>query len=230
MMFIQQTTPIKLEWIRSLSTLAACLIALAVALFGDSLKRLFYKPDLQLDAMVRRPDAERVGRFMLQGMKGLHVEAWFFRLAISNSSKTPARDVQVYLKRIEKADGTAVTKFTPMNLRWTNTEVTTRKVLLKDLPVLCDFIHISDPVYRPQLGEELSDVPAGKAIMCLDVEATNTARGHLLGPGAYRFYLYVAAENFLARHFKVEVRYDGAWHLDQDQMFDQEIGFRMKKV
>jgi len=66
--------------------------------------------------------------------------------------------------------------------------------------------------------------------MCLDVEATNTAKGHLLGPGAYRFYLYVAAENSPARDFTVEVRYDGTWYVEQDQMFDQEIGFRMRSL
>jgi hypothetical protein len=129
----------------------------------------------------------------------------------------------VYLKRIEKTDGTVVTKFTPMNLRWTNTEIATRKVLLKELPILCDFIHVSDPTYRSQHGEDLIDVPAGKAIMCLDVEATNTAKGHLLGPGAYRFFLYLAAENSPARDFTVEVRFDGTWHVNQDQMFDQEM-------
>jgi len=229
----QQMTPPTLEWITSLSTLAAVVLALVLALWGESVKRWFYKPDLVLEASVRRPDAERVGRQVVSQTVVPFVvqfEAWFFRLAISNLSKTPAREVQVYLKRVEKADGTVVAKFTSMNLLWANKGVTTRPVLLKDIPVLCDFIHVSDPTYRPQHGEDLSDVPAGKAIMCLDVEATNTAKGHLLGPGAYLFHLYVAAENFPARHFTVEVRYNGTWHANQDQMFDQEIGFRMKKV
>lgn len=230
-----QTTPLTLEWIRSLSTLAAVVLALAVALWGESLRRWFYKPDLHLEAMVRRPDAERVGRWatIWQQPRPVKVpagEAWFFRLEITNLSKTPARDVQVYLKKIEKVDGTPVTKFTPMHLKWTNSDLTTRKVLLKKLPIFCDFIHVNDPQHKQQMGEDLSDVPAGKAIMCLDVEATNTAKGHLLGPGAYCFYLYVAGENSPARDFTVEVRYDGTWYVEQDQMFDQEIGFRMKKL
>jgi len=234
-LLVSTEVPITLEWIRSLSTLAACLVALAVALWGESMKRWFYKPKLDLEALVRRPDAEKVMREAVtldsyDEPMTTRFEAWFFRLAISNLSKTPAREVQVYLKRIEKADGTVVAKFTPMHLKWTNTTSTTRKVLLKELPILCDFIHVSDPQYRPQHGENLGDVPTGRAIMCLDVEATNTAQGHLLGPGAYRFYLYVAAENSPARDFTVEVRYDGTWTTNQDQMFDQEIGFRMKKL
>jgi hypothetical protein len=232
------STPSILDYVTSLSTLGACLAALAIAIWGQSMGRWFYRPDLRLDAAVRRPDAEKVGRQVsLRNVANPNAlipisagDAWFFRLAISNLSNTPARDVQIYLKRIEKVDGPVVTKFTPMHLKWANTDATTRKVLLKDLPIFCDFIHISDPKFRVEHGENLSDVPAGKAIICLDVEATNTAKGHLLGPGAYLFHLYVAAKNLPAQLFTVEVRYDGTWHQEQDQMFDQEIGFRMKKL
>jgi hypothetical protein len=238
MMWLQQNTPITLEWIRSMATLAAVIVALVVALFGDWLKRLFFKPKLSLDALVRRPDAERVLRKATGPKPTYNVawyEAWFFRLVISNLSGTPARDVQVYLKKVEKADGTNVEKFTPMNLRWTNTDpatpaATTRKVLLQDVPVFCDFIHISDPVYKEQHRENLNEVPALQAVMCLDVEATNSAKGHLLGPGSYLFHLYVAAENAQARRFVVAVQYNGNWNSDQDAMFDQEIGFRMQAI
>jgi len=235
---LRETTPVTLEWIRSLSTLAACVVALAVALWGDWLRRLFFKPNLNLDATVRRPDAEKVGRQVpmrhpldAAGILWNQIgEAWFFRLAISNLSRTPARDVQVYLKKVEKADGTIVTRFTPMNLKWTHTGETTRKVLLKEIPVFCDFIHVSDPARKSETGEDLDGVATDKGVMALDVEATTTAKSHLLAPGAYRFHLYLAAENFSARPFVVEVRYDGSWTTVEDQMLDQEVGLRMKKL
>lgn len=213
-----------------MATLAAVIVALVVALFGDWLKRLFFKPELSLEAFVRRPDAERVGRgvYRKNPESWGWVEAWFFRLAISNHSGTPAREVQVYLKKVEKADETKVEKFTPMNLKWTNTDSTTRKVLLKEVPVFCDFIHISDPAHKELTRENLNEVPDALGVMCLDVEATNSANGHLLGPGSYRFHLYVAAENAEARHFVVTVQYKGNWSMEQDVMFDQEMGFRMQ--
>jgi hypothetical protein len=135
---LYQTTPLTLEWIRSLSTLAAVVAALSIALFGDWMKRLFFKPKLELQALVQRPDAEKVGRqkqirHPLDATAFLYKqigEAWFFRLAISNLRGTPAREVQVYLRQVEKLDGTTVSRFTPMNLRWTHTGETTRKVLL----------------------------------------------------------------------------------------------------
>lgn len=234
----QDTTPIKLEWVRSLSTLAACLIALAVALWGDWLKRLFFKPKLDLTAFVRRPEAEKVDRMATMPhpttpnatITSPVGQAWFFRLAVANLSETPARDVQVYLKKVEKVDGTVVTKFTPMNLKWAYTGETTRKVLLESVPILCDFIHISEPAWKTQTGENLNDVSSEKGVICLDVEATTSGQGHLLSPGAYRFHLYVAGENFAAQHYIVEVRYDGNWTPIEDQMLDHEVGFRMKTI
>jgi hypothetical protein len=220
------------DWITALGTVGAVVAALVIALFGKEMGRWFYRPKLDLDAVVRRPDSERVGRWQLVA-KNVHVplgEVWFFRLAVANGAATPARDVQVYLQRVEKADGSVVDKFTPMNLKWTNTNETTRKVLLKGVPALCDFIHIGDPTSRSVSGEDLPTVPASQGVMALDVEATNTASGHLHGPGAYLFHLLVAGENFSARSFTVRVTYNGAWYLDQDRMFDQALGFRMEKL
>lgn len=221
-----------------MATVAAVVVALSIALWGDWMKRLLFKPNLELKAIVRRPDAEKVGRqkpmrhpLDAAAVLWKHIgDAWFFRLAISNLHSTPARDVQVYLKQVQKLDGTVVTRFTPMNLKWTHTGETTRKVLLRDVPVFCDFIHISDPAHKAETSEDLEGVAPDKGVISLDVEATTTAKSHLLAPGAYRFVLYVAAENFAARQFLVEVRYDGNWTAIEDQMLDQEVGFRMQVV
>lgn len=229
------------DWLTAVGTVGACVIALLIALLGDWMNGLFFKPRLELVALVCRPYAERVGR-------QLHVphpsnpnatvvvpagEAWFFRLEVRNLTKTPAREVQVYLFRIEKIDGTKSTnvrKFTPMNLRWANTAVTNRKVLLESLPAFCDFIHVSEPAWKGRVGEDLDGVRADEGVMCLDVEATNTGGGHLLAPGAYRFFLYLAAENFPARLFVVVAEYSGSWAYDENRMLDYMTGFRMRTV
>jgi hypothetical protein len=221
-----------MSFLTAIGTVGACVVALIIALFGKRMEHVFYHPDLDLDAVVRRPEAIKVGRWQKVSDTEFRLigDAWFFRLAITNNENAPARDVQVFLKKVEKLDGTVVDRFSPMNLRWTNTGETNRRVLLRDVPVFCDFIHVGDPDWRSKSGEDLETVPQGRAVMCLDVEATNTSRGHLLEPGAYNFHLVLAAENFEGRPFAVEVRYDGMWYADQAQMFDREIGFRMKKL
>lgn len=232
-MILDQATCTVPEWLTALGTIGACVIALVIALFGKRMEHRFYSPNLDLEAVVRRPEAQKVGRWQIVGQVGRPIgDAWFFRLAITNSADAPGRDVQVFLRRVEKMDGTVVDRFSPMNLKWANTDgKTTRKVLLRDVPVYCDFIHILDPASRSiDPGNDLDTVPEGEGVLCLDVEATSTAKAHLLEPGAYRFHLFVAAENFRARSFTVEVRYGGKWFPNQNQMFDEEVGFWMKRV
>ncbi len=221
------------ESVKTVAAFVASATALAIAIFREQMGRWFYHPDLDLEAMVQIPNAQRVGRGRRQERDGYITnlgDAWYFRLAITNTGNAPARDVQLYLKRIEKVDGTNINRFSPMNLRWTHREDTTRKVLLRDIPAFCDFIHIGDPTFRVASGEDLPTVPLNQGIISLDVEAISSALAHLLEPGAYLFHLVLAAENSRARSFTVEVRYNGTWSPHEGQMLDQEIGFRMKNV
>jgi hypothetical protein len=221
------------EWLTAIGTVGACLIALLIALFGKRVEQWFYRPRLVLEAAVRNPDAQKVGRWSPQP-RGVRVdmgEAWYFRLRIENArGAAPARNVQVFLRNVERLDGTTVSRFSPMNLKWTHTGVTTRELLLPEVPVFCDFIHVSDPKYRSLSGETLDTVPPELAVLSLDVEVISSANAHLLEPGGYHLHLLLAAENFRARPYVVEVRYNGNWFPNQDQMFDREIGFRMTQV
>lgn len=117
-----------------------------------------------------------------------------------------------------------------MNLKWTHTGETTRDVLLAEVPVFCDFIHIGQPQYRVMSGENLDEVAEGSGVMWLDVQVATSGHGHLLEPGMYRCHLILAAENSPPRQYVVEIQYAGIWSDNQDQMFDNTNGFRMKKV
>jgi hypothetical protein len=189
-------------------------------------------PVLSLEAVVRRPDAERTQRWqsLISGATMNIGEAWFFRLAIKNSGNASAREVQVFLRKVERVDESVtpseVERFSPMNLKWTHSGKPTRDILLPEIPVFCDFIHVGDPPSRQVSGEDLN-VAADLGILCLDVEVPTSGRGHLLEPGTYRFHLSLVAENFKQRPYTVEVEYSGLWSPDQDRMF---TGFKMKKL
>jgi len=157
-------------------------------------------------------------------------ESWYFRLAISNAGNDAARDVQVFLARVERKHGhkpEKVGRFTPMNLRWTNTDDeqtsrdrVTRPVLLPDTPeVYCDLVHICDPATRKQQGEDLDTVEPGKGVLGLDVQVATYSKGHLLEPGTYFFYLTVAASNCRSTHYVLELSYSGEWSADEKEMF-----------
>jgi hypothetical protein len=218
------------EWLTAFGTIGACVIALILALFSKRIEHWMDHPNLSVDAVVRRPDADRATRWQQLVPAWRPVgEAWFFRLRVKNNGDVPARDVQVFLDHVERSDASGnfsiVERFTPMNLRWAHSGKTTRDVLLPQIPVFCDFIHISDPRQKELTGENLNGVAPEAGVMCLDVEVPTSSHGHLLEPGTYHFHLILGAKNIAPLPFAVQVMYSGTWSDDKDQMF-RSFGMR----
>jgi hypothetical protein len=219
-------------------TIGAVIVALSLALWGQWVGQLFFRPVLNLEAKVQLPDACLVRRY--GRLDDSHVidlgEYYYFRLAITNTGNNTANDVQVFLSKVERLNGDQteiVRRFTPMNLIWTNTEQlpakdkVTRAVLLADTPpVYCDLAHVGEPGRRKQSGEDLDNVPPDKAVLGLDVQVPTYSKGHLLEPGTYLFHLTLAASNCPSSHHIVKVWFPGDW-LSENEMF--ESGFKMEK-
>ena len=194
--------------------------------------RVWFYPQLHLDAVVKKPDSEKVPRYQKVGDVAWTPigDAYFFRLAITNGGNASARDVQVVLAKVERMTGGKPSPVdrTSMNLKWTHTGNTSRNSLMPNLPpVFCDFIHVSDPASQVASGENLDTVAQGDTVLCLDVEGPPPNKANLLEPGTYRFHLILVAENNRARSYTVEVWCSGKWFPNQDEMFDK--GFKMSK-
>jgi hypothetical protein len=226
------------EWLTAFGTVGAVFLALFLALYGEQVKRWTFRPALRLRAHVRRPDADKVSRWA-QFPDGRRVdlgESWYFRLAVFNDGNETAEEVQVFLARVERKHGHTLEKvlrFTPMNLRWTNTDDektsrdrVTKPTLLADTPaVYCDLVHICDPATKQAQGEDLAGVAPGDGVLALDVQVATYSNGHLLEPGTYLFHLAVAASNGPSAHYLLEVSYSGKWSPEEKVMFHE---FRMK--
>jgi hypothetical protein len=226
----QMLTP---DWLTAIGTVAAVVVALFLALYGKHIERRQFHPVLRLRARVRRPDADKVSRWRRSGDSiVVEGESWYFRLAITNEGNDAAREVQVFLARVERKHGhktQEVSRFTPMNLKWTNTDDeqisrdrVTRPVLLADTPdVYCDLVHINDPSIRSLSGEDLDTVAPSEGVLGLDVQVPTYSKGHLLEPGTYIFYLTIAASNCDSTHYELEVSYSGKWSGDEKATFHE---------
>jgi hypothetical protein len=165
-------------WIGALATVAAVL----VALFGDVLKGLIYKPVLNVTIKDGYPD-----HVVVQKGNGLYSFFSFYslysRLWIVNDGRSSAQNVEVYVKTIKKknAHGIFVDDefWQPMNLIWSNIG----GIYLENLPVgmgkHCDFTELYN-------GNEWF-------VFC-SIDPPNNG-SHQKGIGVYRAEVLVAATN-----------------------------------
>ena len=228
------------EWLTAIGTLLAVIVALVLALWGQQISQWLTHPVLYLDAKVQQPDADKVQRW--SQLAGGHVinlgEYYFFRLSVSNTGNAAAKDVQIFLSKVEQLKAKHaenISRFTPMNLVWTNTERlsprdrVTKPVLLAHMPpVFCDLIHIGDPQGRALPGgDDLDTVPKDKAVLGLDVEIPTYSKGHLLEPGTYRLSLTLAASNCSPTQYVIEIWFPGEWFPQIEDMLNK--GIRIEK-
>lgn len=214
------------DWIKAIGTLAAVVVALVIAIFGEKLKHWAVRPRLSLRKVrVGRPDSEGTRRISTR-TEADEGTAYFFRLAIRNRGNTAAHDVQVFLNSVERVvngEREEVTAFTPMNLVWSYRGSATLPTLLPNMPpTYCDLIHVDEPT--PTLE---SDEKRG-AQLVLDVEFPSNTGGHVLGAGTYYLHIILAGANCRPRYYRLEVIFHGTWFDDERKMFD--VGFEMRCV
>jgi len=201
------------------------LILAFVAVFQEWIKSWFFKPILGLEVRVARPDAEKT---KFNGNIGVY----YFRLAVTNTGRKAAEDVQVYVSAVKRKKANTkyetVDRFTPMALMWTHKSVSTLPYLLPKMPAAyCDLGHISDPERKAGMFETLPDVSDEQTIFALETEVKPNSKGYLLAPGEYRVHLKVAASNCLPQDFTVKVNMTGRWFADEEQMFRDGIGLSL---
>lgn len=209
------------EWSVAIGTVVLAF----VAVFQEWLRRLVVRPVLKLDARVSRPDCHKT-------TWNVGYKVYYFRLRVENTGNDAARDVQVYLASVERLrlDKTyeTVERFDPMNLLWALTRKPTLPTLLPKMPPrYCDLAHITDPLGKRSLTEDLPGVGENDPVLALDLEACTNRKGHLLEAGAYRLGLKLAASNHPARDYTLEVDFRGLWTDDEDKMLRDGFGMRL---
>lgn len=206
------------QWFAGMGTIVLAF----VAVFQQWLQRLVVRPRLHMQARVAHPDCEKT-----RWRNG--TDAYYFRLAITNTGNATAHDVEVYLAAVQriKLDKTYETaeRFSPMNLLWAHIRKPTRPVILPKMPPLyCDLAYIADPAKKQ---DALDGVEADKTILVLELEAKGYQKSHLLEPGTYRFHLKLVASDVEPQDYLLEVVVNGKWFADTKKMFSEGFGMRL---
>ncbi|MBI2621991.1 MAG: hypothetical protein HYW63_05110 [Candidatus Levybacteria bacterium] len=111
-----------------IGTIIASLTALVIAIWGRGLKRLGYKPKIEIVDLI-------------QNNQNPSLDLW--RLVIKNSGNDTAKKVQVDIVEVFD-DGNKVRKnFLPIPLRWTHLDTESREILPNQTVYLDLFEHIN---------------------------------------------------------------------------------------
>lgn len=144
---------------------------------------------------------------------------YYLRLWITNSGRTRAEFVQVYLAALDSknVDGTFanLSRFPPMNLRWSHSPSNPEIYAAGISPNMgrhCDLAHISYPG-NPSVPTQLE----------FDLEMIPASTNHIVPAGIYRAKLRLAAANCAPRDYLLKINLTGKWFKKEAEMFQDGI-------
>lgn len=218
------------QWAGAISTFAAVF----VALFKESL----WQPMLKVRIILEHPDS-----FMdfwkvksLTSQEIIETNCYMFRLWIWNKARSKraiAEKVQVFANKLEKWEETQntffhVQKFLPMRLEWSySREPYMDWISPRDMGKHCDLCHIINPVYRIDVGEDITGYPSHRAVLALNMEFKSSIKAHLLTEGKYRLYITIACMNAKPIQKIIEISFSGNWDDNPITMFQNNIRIKI---
>lgn len=226
-------------WATAISTL---LLAI-VAVFQDKIRYWLTRPTLKLEIQPFPPDCMRTAFRQTVAIydptsgqpheRVIEFPCYYFRLRVTNAGNCEAREVEIFAKALKrhhevKGEFEEVSRFTPMNLLWSNVRKPFLPILSPQIPKHCDIAHVVHPSKRQAMQHVLPDVPKDQCVLILDLEVEPNSCGHLLGPGFYRLSLVLAAANSPPREYVLDIRITGDWFEDDARMFGEAIRLRLR--
>ena len=190
-------------------TIVANFIIAFIAIFGEKIKNIFYKPELNISIKPLFPYCNLTS--FSSGQR-----AFFFRLEIINNGSADANNVQVYLNNVKfkGLDGNYNTcnHILPMNLMWSyqdNEPIKTSiaQVISPGMKKYCDLIYTVEN--------------SNNCFLCTEVPIFSYGRpSNWLDKGDYIANIIVFASNSKAKTFSIPFEYKGFWSTDAKDIID----------
>jgi hypothetical protein len=212
------------DWI-----VAVCTIILAaVAIFQETIRGWFYRPEFRVTTKTEPPDCVAVP---VTNEKGVFVaDSVYLRVFIENVGNATARNVEVYADKLyrRRQDSTWewIRPFPVMNLRWANVGGIYFPLIAPRMGKYCDVGHIVDPARRALLHEDVPRLSLSdqQTSLAFDLMVAPNHRWHIIGPGEYRLDIYVAADNAHPTKRTLSISLRGVWDADETKMLRDGIG------
>lgn len=220
-------------------TFFAALTALIIAVWGDYLKSIFFKPKLEILYTHKWPDAIKIPyskkEFVISDKdrdENNLDQCYFFRFRIKNIGNTPAKNIEVIVQKIEKKLKNGSYKeckdFIPLNLTWSfGKGEKIKDILNPGMENYCDLGFILHP-QRKQIIELLKNdslrIPVNKyniLFIMPFVIRENIVQNYILPPGDYKIQLVCVASNFQKETISLELKFDEKWKDNYEEMLSE---------
>ena len=213
------------EWWSAIGTIVASATALSIAIFGEWLRALFRKPNLEATLELAPPDSHMIelkDRYTGERL----FDSYYFRMKINNTGNDPAFNVEVKALELRKEDikGNFVIdkKFLPINLVWAHTQGMDifTPIIHQKLFRHCDLCHtVRDSENNLLLMFDTFPVPN---------KVSPDRYPTIIPPGNYQLKIVVTSTNSEPKYFYFNIDFKGKWFDDEEKMFQGGIVIEVK--
>lgn len=226
-----------LQWLQAIGPMLAAIVALAIAIFQDSMRAWFKKPKLDVSIDLKPPDCHKIPMNLFDKHGNIFdtVDTYYLRLKIINKGNKKAENVEVFASSLQEQKNdkwSQVISFLPMNLVWADNHLVFYPIIHPETPKHCDLAHIINPQERSKLkheNKEWPDAQQDKTILSFDTHARPSTFSYLHPPGKYRLFLAVGASNAKTIKRTLEITLDGSWYDGENEMFKKGVNVAILK-
>jgi len=202
------------DWLTAVGTVGTGIVAVGLAIWGNFLRGLVFKPKLVASIGTEAPYAHHLSRLEQDKKR----EAYWCRMGIENTGNISAREVEVRLiSLVRKGSGGKYVSdpdFRPLNLNWSHTLKSVMPKIDQKLSKYCDLCH----VWKTD----------GDLLLYLDTEFEPAEVRPGVWPtrkvaGTYRVGIAVSAVNTRPAFFTFEIDFRGLWFDDALKMFNEGL-------
>ena len=176
-------------------------LAVLVALFKDSIREWWRKPELEITCRNEPPWTVRTPLFVNDAAGRLlwAGDSYWVRVKVENKGRTRAEKVQVSVSKLCYSPGLDGSfsedsrQHFPLNLKWSHYHVPLLDGISPHMAALCDVIALSDPA-NPH-WQKPPNTPSNTTIGRLQLEVDLPPEFHSLRPGCWELSLRIAAAN-----------------------------------
>jgi hypothetical protein len=208
---------------------AALLLGLS-GIFQDKIRRIFWKPKLNVDFRLSPPDSHKIPMREIASQRILY-NTYYIRARVMNFGNYQLEDVEAMVTDLTKKELNGQFKkeenFLPLNLVWANTHEITKSKIQPKLFKFLDFGHISET--KNINLKDFNSPTSSKVVLLLDVEVAPNTGSHIIFPGEYRIKLIFAANNLSPVEKIYSLVIADEWTEDQQEMLEKNIFIKEEK-